>query len=237
MRYKQVSSGFLQVRLSLLSSSLIVGSLLLFSSCIPEMKIDQWVGEHYKASFPPKAIASNPAVTIDNTFDIKDTSKASITNKWEAKTTPLVVYSKWHFLNVCQISENIAASKFNTAIQYYSSKKPLKDKLIGHTLELTINTIPHGFYHDDKGSAFLFFGSEDLYVKPDKKNLVVDYRYLAGDKVEKKGSITITDINKSYEQTQGGSTKKWTNEYLDQFDDCLVKMSKSFVDKLVSEIQ
>ncbi len=232
-----MSNGFLKVRFSLVCASCVGMILFSFSSCIPEMKIDDWVGEHYKSSFPPKPVASNPAVLIDNTFEIKDTTKASVTNKWEAKKTPLVVYSKWHFLNVCQISENIAATKFNTAIQYYSSKKPLKDKLVGHTLELTINSIPHGFYHDDKGSAFLFFGSEDLYVKPDKKNLIVEYRYLTGDKVDKKGTITITDINKSYEQTQGGSTKKWTNDYLDQYDECLVKMSKSFVDKLVSEIQ
>ena len=237
MRSKPLDINFCKARFSLMNISAILFVALSFSSCIPAMKIDDWVSEHYKTNVPLKPTASNPAILIDNTFDIKDTAKTSVTNKWESKTTPLLVYNKWHFLNVCNISESIASTKFNTAIQYYASKRPLKDKLVGHTLELTISSIPHGFYHDDKGSAFLFFGSEDLYIKPDKKNLIVSYRFLAGDKEEKKGTITITDINKSYEQTQGGSTQKWTNEYLDQLDESIVKMSKSFVDKLVVELQ
>ncbi len=213
----------------LLSTMLVLG-------CAPTVNLDSWVSEKYVESFPPP-----PPAKSYITFKVIDTaaandSKASITKEKEKTKSSTGITSKWHYYNVCAINPVIPLTSFSKTVLFYAPRKKLKEKLNGKTIELTLATIPHHFSFINNGSKFFGVGSEELYIKPEKKSLIISYRVLDGSTEVKTGVITIPNVDKVVDQPLSEPTKVATKNYLDQYDASITAMSKTFLDKLVAEL-
>ena len=223
-----------KLNIALFISLVLVLSL---SSCVSSKKIDNWVSDRYEGTV--STVASNNNISI-STSDSIESRKVSRTETKSSKTIPLVFFWKWERTHTCSINENIPLNQFTKTVNFYANAYPLKSRIAGRRLELLVNGLPHTFTLEESGwkvAPFLSFaGSKEFYISPNKEKMVVEYRLLEGDVVKKTGTITIPSFDKLYEQFEFRGDKDMTQEYLDQYDRNMVKMSKFFVDKLAVEL-
>ncbi len=215
--------------------------MMLFSSCLSSRNIDEWVNKKYANSIKNVETNSGDTILISTSGkgnDIGDTT--SLTKQKQSKVLPLLLFWKWHHAHTTNLNEKIPLGKFSQTFLYYANVSPLKTKLAGRKLELTINNLPRTFTVYDNGwmavPLFYYFGAEEFYINPVKKKMVVGYRLYEGSKIKKSGVISIQNTDKMYEQFFFRATKSMTYEYLDQYEKNLVVMAKDFVDKLSEEL-
>jgi hypothetical protein len=223
----------------LLKSFVLVWIVCMFSSCLSSKKINAWVTEKYHENLPFQPI-NNDSISINLVDSLQDKVKIADVKKIKNKKLPLLFYWKWHSTHLCNLNEQIGFGKFSQSFLYYANLSPLKEKLSGKRIELNVAGVPHIFLIDDDGFSLLplppFLGSENFTIKPYKKKMVVGYRLYEGKKMKKAGVISIPNTDAVYQQYFLYSPKSMTNDYLKQYDDNMVKMSKTFVDKLLEEL-
>ncbi|HEV8284850.1 MAG TPA: hypothetical protein VGQ09_11110 [Chitinophagaceae bacterium] len=218
--------------------SIIIFSQLVFSSCLTPRKIDKWIDKKYGNTVQNK-IKNNDYITIK----APSTSQSDIvamSQKRKAKLLPLLFYWKWEYGTTSTLNQAIPNGYFNSAILPYANIKKLRDKLNGQKLELTINKIPASFSVVDKGGLVflvLFYVTwDDIFMDPEKQDLIVSYKLSKDNAETKSGTITISDRNKPLHVKVFHSVKKTFWSYLDQYNYNIQQMSKELIDKLIKEL-
>lgn len=217
--------------------SLFIACSIIFTSCLTAKKVDRQVAKKYdelssstKKQTKENILITSKLITSDNKISTSETKTSNV--------LPLIIYNRWNYTNTCTLNPQIPINNFTSTVLSASSKG-LRDKIIGQTLELSVEKIPNVFAIDDKAHVIFFgyaVGWDDVSIMSDKVDLVVNYKLLKDGAETKKGLITVPYI---YDKEKLGMFKSWkkaTDEFLDQYDMNITEMSKSFVKKLVSEI-
>lgn len=217
---------------STFASAIILAVIL--SGCLNPHMVNRWVAHHYSPDMLQPARQNNSEIVITSKLPDIGSQPSATEKKW-SHVIPAIVY--WHFdyQNRCSLNPQLAVNRFTTAISTYGGK--LKRKLNGRRLELTIQQLPTVFLVDDRGyMIFPIYSVEWLSIQPTVTDLLVSYRVLDGGAEVKSGSIRVADPESVVGLKMWHSLKKLTWQYLDQHDDNLTVMSRSFVDKLASEL-
>ncbi|MBC7748851.1 MAG: hypothetical protein H7Z76_09815 [Methylotenera sp.] len=217
--------------------SLLIACSIILTSCLTAKKVDRQVAKKYdelssstKKQTKENILITSKLITLDNKISTSETKTSNV--------LPLIIYNRWNYTNTCTLNPQIPINNFTSTVLSASSKG-LRDKIIGQTLELSVEKIPNVFAIDDKAHVIFFgyaVGWDDVSIMSDKVDLVVNYKLLKDGTETKKGLITVPYI---YDKEKLGMFKSWkkaTDEFLDQYDMNITEMSKSFVKKLVSEI-
>ena len=217
--------------------SLFIACSIIFTSCLTAKKVDRQVAKKYDELSPSTKKQTKENILITSKLITSD-NKISTSETKTSNVLPLIIYNRWNYTNTCTLNPQIPINNFTSTVLSASSKG-LRDKIIGQTLELSVEKIPNVFAIDDKAHVIFFgyaVGWDDVSIMSDKVDLVVNYKLLKDGAETKKGLITVPYI---YDKEKLGMFKSWkkaTDEFLDQYDMNITEMSKSFVKKLVSEI-
>ena len=215
---------------------LIVSSLIL-TSCLTAKKVDKQVAKKYgeisqtkKKQLNDNIIITSSLITSDNTISTSETKTSNV--------LPLIIYNQWNYTNTCTLNPQIPINNFISTVQTSASKN-LKDKISGQKLELSVDKIPNIFAIDDKAHLIFIgyaFGWDNVSIMSNKVDMIVSYKLLKNGIETKKGVITVPYI---YDKQKLGMFKNWktaTAEFLQQYDLNITEMSKSFVQKLATEL-
>lgn len=217
--------------------SLLIACSIFLTSCLTAKKVDRQVAKKYDELSPSTKKQTKENILITSKLITSD-NKISTSETKTSNVLPLIIYNRWNYTNTCTLNPQIPINNFTSTVLSASSKG-LRDKIIGQTLELSVEKIPNVFAIDDKAHVIFFgyaVGWDDVSIMSDKVDLVVNYKLLKDGAETKKGLITVPYI---YDKEKLGMFKSWkkaTDEFLDQYDMNITEMSKSFVKKLVSEI-
>ena len=216
---------------------LFIASSVILTSCLTAKKVDKEVAKQYGEISQPKKKQANDNIFITSSLITSD-SKISTSETKTSHVLPFIIYNQWNYTNTCTINPQIPINNFISTVQTTSNKK-LRDIISGLKLELSVDKIPNIFAIDDKAHLIFLgyaFGWDNVSIMSDKIDMVVTYK-LSNDGLEtKKGTITIPYI---YDKQKLGMFKNWKNatiEFLEQYNLNITEMSKSFVQKLVTEI-
>ena len=220
------------------SLSLFVFSLFVLTGCLTSAKMDRYVAEQYNNQLPKKDKKMKADIVVNTTLHC-DAEMISLTKQKTSKVVPLIVYWSMDWRHTCTLNPAIAVTGFSNAVNALSSKG-LAQKLAGQHLELTVEQAPSAFAIVDKSHMIWLIYAinwDKIYVEPDFKDLVVSYKLTGADNNSKTGRITI----KSNAENKGirffQSWKSATSEYLADYNSNLSLMTKSFVNKLMEEVQ
>jgi len=196
--------------------------------------MDSYVASQYGNELP-KPKKSKTDVTINSVFSSTN-NYISTTIQKTSHFLPLIDYFQYDYRHTCTLNPLIGVTQFSNTI--YSQSAKLSQKLNGQTLELTVEQVPSAFAIVDKGHLLLFVISwDEIYVKPDFKDLVVYYKLLQNNTVVKKGKIDV----KNHEGDRGiGFFQSWKSsirEYLSSYETNMTTMSKEFVNQLLGQLQ
>ena len=217
--------------------NLLIACSIIFTSCLTAKKVDRQVAKKYDELSPSTKKQTKENILITSKLITSD-NKISTSETKTSNVLPLIVYNRWNYTNTCTLNPQIPINNFTSTVLSASSKG-LRDKIIGQTLELSVEKIPNVFAIDDKAHVIFFgyaVGWDDVSIMSDKVDLVVNYKLLKDGAETKKGLITVPYI---YDKEKLGMFKSWkkaTDEFLDQYDMNTTEMSESFLKKLVSEI-
>jgi len=233
-----MSTSFMKITLFARQLFVFSALLCLFQSCLGPKKINKWVATQYgEAPAPTKA--KTDLIKITSNMPSME-NRLSTTEKKTSDLLPLLFYWQWDYKNTCTLNPQIAINNFTSTVMSYSNKG-LKQKLNGRRLELTIEKIPTRFAIDDKGHliwVILYaFGWETLTLQPEDNIMVVSYKLFNTDNsLASSGSVNVPNTDKKLSLGMLQSLKKKTFQYLEQYDASISSMSKTFVDKLNSEL-
>ncbi len=218
--------------------ALVIFSQFTFSGCLTPRKIDRWIDQKYHVPVATKPKA-NDYITI-KTPGASSSDIVSRTEKRKMKLLPLFFYWKWEYGTISTLNQSVAGEYFHSAIIPYANAKKLRDKLNGQKLEVTIDKIPCTFSVVDKGGLVFFIVFyvtwDDIFIDPEKQDMVISYRLFKENTETKTGTITITDRNKPLHVKVFHSVKKTFWSYLDQYNYNIQLMSKELIDKLIAEL-
>ena len=216
---------------------LFIASSLILTSCLTAKKVDKQVAKQYGEISQPKKKKSHENIFITSSLITSD-NKISTSETKTSNVLPFIIYNQWDYKNTCTLNPQIPINNFISTVQI-SANKGLREKLSGQKLELTVDKIPNIFAIDDK-AHLIFFGYavawDDVSIMSEKIDMVIIYKLSKDGSEIKKGTITIPYI---YDKQRLGMFKSWkkaTTEYLEQYDTNITEMSKSFVQKLLTEI-
>ncbi len=208
------------------------------TSCLGPRKIDKWVAKHYQ----DQPIDAPKHKSEQITFISKLPSMGALpsqTEKSRSYMLPLLFYWHYDYSWSCTLNPDLPVNNFESAV-IANAGHGLKQKLGANHLELTIQQLPHAFMLDDNGHiiwVIYAFGWEVITVKPQPTDMVIGYRLLNANNEEvKTGTITIADPNRTKPLKWFHSLKNTTWQYLEQYDANTAAMSKSVVNKLVTEL-
>lgn len=211
----------------------------LLSSCasVSPRKIDSVVETKYNHGNQKELGTQKGAFVVKMSDSSKTFDRASVTKAKKNSEQNLLVFNKYQHLNVCNINKEIPLNNIRKTVEEFGAKKHLAEKLNGMTLELTVSTVPHRFSQVDNGwkAAFGLLGSDNVFIKPEKANLVVTYRIMDGNMEAKRGTITIPNADEEFEETVSAS-KNATQRYLEQYDASIQSMGKQLVKQLMTEL-
>ena len=216
---------------------LFIASSIILTSCLTAKKVDKQVAKQYGEISQPKKKQANDNIFVTSSLITSD-SKISTSETKTSHVLPLIIYNQWNYTNTCKINPQIPINNFISTVQTTSNKN-LRDKISGQKLELNVDKIPNVFAIDDKAHLIFFgyaFGWDNVSIMSDKVDMVVTYKLSKDGSETKKGTITIPYI---YDKQKLGMFKNWkkaTTEFLEQYDLNITEMSKSFVQKLATEI-
>lgn len=215
---------------------LIVFSLIL-SSCLTAKKVDKQVAKKYGEISQSKKKQLDDNIIITSSLITSDNKISTSTTK-TSKVLPLIIYNRWNYTNTCTLNPQIPINNFISTVQT-SASKSLRDKIDGQKLELSVDKIPNIFAIDDKAHLIFIgyaFAWDNVSIMSDKADMIVSYKLSKNGLETKKGVITVPYI---YDKKKLGMFQNWkkaTTEFLVQYDSNITEMSKSFVQKLVSEL-
>lgn len=216
---------------------LFIAYSIILTSCLTAKKVDRQVAKKYDEISQNKKKLTKENILITSKLITSD-SKISTSETKTSHVLPLIIYNQFNYTNTCTLNPQIPINNFTSTVLSVSSKS-LRDKINGQTLELSVEQIPNIFAIDDK-AHLIFFGYavvwDDVSIMSDKVDMVVNYKLLKNGSEIKKASITVPYV---YDKQKLGMFKSWkkaTDEFLDQYDLNITEMSKSFIQKLASEI-
>ena len=223
------------MKTTLLAKYLLI--IILFTGCLGPHKINKWVAEQYGGSLPPPSKKKSDVILITSPLVTGQTDISS-TVSHTSNFLPLIVYWQSDYKNTCTLNPAIAFNTFTAEVVTYANRG-LKQKLNGHTLQLSLDKVPTTFAIDDKGHMIwlLYAYSWDFVsVQPVTDPMVVSYKIMDGNTEIKNGTITIKNNDRPIRLKMFNSLKKCTWDYLDQYNDNITAMSKQLVDKLSAEM-
>ncbi len=214
-----------------------IAFLILISGCLTPKKMDGWINE-YEGGFTTK-LKTSDYITI-KTPELPRSEFPSVSQKGKSKFIPALFYWKSERTVVSELNPYIPVVNINSTIIQYANTKKLREKLNGQKIELTISKVPDVFTFVDRYKLFFFVvfyvQTENIFISPQRQDMIVSYRILKDNAETKKGSITITDPSKARSLKFLQSVKKMTWNYLEEYDNIIKAMSKEFIDKLLLEI-
>ena len=212
--------------------------LIIFSfsvtSCHIAQKMDRYVAEQFNNKVPKPDKRADSAIIVNSSIP-SDPNELSHTVK-SSKNLFLLLYWKYDYRHTCSLNSAIGVNYLRKGIYQQSNK--LKQKLNGQQLELTIEQVPASFAIVDKGVVILLLLQLDkYYVEPDlKKDIVVSYKVLKNGAETKTGKITIDNIERNKPMGFFQSWKGATNKFLERYNADLTELSRTIVNKLVTEL-
>ena len=212
---------------------LLVVSAVLFSGCLTPKRIDKFIAKQYDNTLPSSK--TNNTIKVGNTVPDNVTG-ISVTHSKTTNMLPLLFYWKFNYINTSNLNPAIALAGFTNSV---SGNGALQQKLKGGSLQLTVEQIPNTFSINDKAQVVWLiyaFGWDKITIEPDKKDLVVSYKFIAAGGELKEGKITIANTDENSKLRYLEPWKKAMGEYIDTYNENITKMSKQFADKLVAEL-
>jgi hypothetical protein len=217
-----------------LNAAIILFLMLAISSCY-SAKTDKIISRYYNNQLPNPDKKKKNDISVLNGLS-KNTSVISVTTHKTSHFLPLIIYWQDEFRRTTTLNSQIPATYITNAISSFSNKK-LSDKLNGKKLELTIEQTPYTFSTVDKEHMILFLVAwYKIYREADTNSLVVSYKLLKDDSVEKTGRVNVTNnfTNKGIKYFQ--SLNSAINEYLGEYEVNLKIMAKELMNKLTEEL-
>jgi hypothetical protein len=213
-----------------------IAVLVLFSSltsCHISQKMDTYVAGQFNNKVPKPDKRTDSTVVIKSSIP-SDPNELSHTVK-TSKNLFLLLYWKYDYRHTCTLNSAIGVNYLRKGIYQQSSK--LKQKLNGQQLEITIEQMPGTFAIVDKGHIVLLLIQWDkFYVEPDFKNIVVSYKLSQNGVETGLGKINIDILQKNKAMGFFQSWKGATREFLGRYNEYLMEMSRTIVNKLVAEL-
>ncbi|MGC4034987.1 MAG: hypothetical protein QM764_03425 [Chitinophagaceae bacterium] len=216
---------------------LLVASLFSFSSCLTSKHLDNWVAEQYNHELPKPNKKKKQEIDVNSAMTAKSPAISTTFHKRD-KLIPLLFYWKFNHRQICSLNPAIPVTNFTNSINTIPTKA-LIEKLNGRKLELTVEEAPATFSIVIKENMIWLiyaFSWAKVYIEPDNKDLVVNYKLIDGGQPTKTGTITI----KNTEQNRGiRFFQSWTSattEYLASYNLNITNMTKSLVSQLTDEV-
>ena len=212
-------------------------AMIVFSSCLTSKKFDRFVAGEYGDQLP-KPDKKKKIANIDITTALPSDDVIISSTKSQTKVLPLIIYWKIDYRHVCILNPAIAINSFTKTVNS-NVAKGLSEKLNGRKLELTVQQLPSIFSLVEKENViWLIYAIHwgKVYVEPDAKSMVVNYKLYDNNGTLKNGTITITNTESNKNLRFFQSWKSATSEYLSNYETDIITMSKSFVSKLMDEL-
>ena len=221
-----------------LLTTILLSSVLLFSSCLSSSKLDGFVAGQFNNELPKPDKKKNPDIMVSSSIPFA-TSDISSSSKKTTNFLPLLIYWQYDYRHTCQLNPAIGVNYFRKNILLLANKG-LNQKLNGRQLELSVDEVPSAFSLTDKGRVIylLLYAIQwhKIYVEPDSKDLVVSYKLLDKGAEMKSGKITVKNVAKNQNIRFFQSWKSAISEFLGEYNLDIAAMTKNFVNSLVQEL-
>jgi hypothetical protein len=208
----------------------------LVTSCYGPRRVNKWVDEKYGATINSQIKARDDYFSISSNL-VTNAQFASTTVKETKHVLPLLFYWRVDYVNTCALNPKIPVNDFSSTFRSYANSKGLKQKLNGAKIELSVDAIPNVFAINDRGRVvwvIYAIGWDVFNVLPENKDMVVSYRIVKDNAETKKGTVTISDMNKPIKNLTRVRDGTW--QYLAQYDENIKSMTKKAVDKIMEEL-
>jgi|UPI00047CCFC0 hypothetical protein len=212
---------------------------LLLSSCWTPKQVNRYVEKQYNKELPKQDRKKLPDITITSAAHPFDSSFVSKTEGKTSNMLPLIFYWQWNHINTCSLNPLIPFTNFTKTV-HLQANRGLNQKLNGRKLELVVEQLPNAFGLNENTHVvwpvFYAFTWEKVSVKPEVKDLIVSYKVLQNNSVEKSGRISVKNTEKDKGLRFFQSWKSAISEYLVEYNNDVNSMSKSFVNQLIQEL-
>lgn len=222
MRLQQLRNALILAVIAIAASS---------SSCVSVKKLDNYVSEQFNDQLP-KAEAKKPSTIIVKTT-ISGGDHISNSYRKTEKVLPFIVYLQSDYARYTELNPAIPVAYFSQSVH---ANKALNQKLSGRTLELTVEQIPSSFAYVIRTHAVLLLVKwSSTYQRPQLKDMIVSYRLIDSHQNIKSGKVQVEDKQqKDYVFLKGWRTN--TRESIDAHREKIGRMSKDFVNQLLTEL-
>jgi len=222
--------------LVLLQLTLTVAICFAGASCYGPRRVSKWIEEKYGTSLNSQTKARDDYFSVSSPL-VTNSQFASTTVKETKHVLPLLFYWQLDYVNTCTLNPKIPINTISSTFRSYANSKGLKQKLNGGRIELTVDAVPNVFAINDRGRVVWFIyavGWDVFSVLPENKDMVVSYRTIKDNAETKKGTVTVSDINKPLKNLT--RVREGTFDYLAQYDENIKSMTKKAVDKVIEEL-
>jgi hypothetical protein len=211
--------------------------MIAFGSCLTSKKFDRFVASEYGDQLP-QPDKKKKITSLDVTTALPSDAATISSTQSQTKVLPLIVYWKIDYRQVCTLNTAIAVSNFTKTVNS-NAAKALSEKLAGRKLELTVQQLPSVFSLVEKDNVIWLIYAihwSKVYVQPDIKSLVVNYKLYDSSGAIKNGTITINNAEGNKNVRFFQSWKSAISEYLSDYETDIASMSKTFINKLMEEL-
>jgi hypothetical protein len=216
------------------NAALLLFLTMVISSCF-SAKTDKIVSRYYNDKLPTPDKKKKNEISVLNGLG-KESPAISITTHKTSHMLPLIIYWQDEFRRTTTLNSQIPATYITNVISSYSSKK-LSDKLNGKKLELTIEQTPYSFSTVDKEHIILFVVSwYKIYRETDAHDLVVSYKLLKNDAVEKTGKVVAKNNFSKKGLYYFQSLRSAITDALGDYETNLKIMAKELMNELTEEL-
>ena len=218
--------------------NLLIIVVIFFSSCVTSAKMDRFVAKQYNNQISSLPKKKNNDIVITTPLATNSTQISTAITK-TSKMLPLIVYWQWEYKNMCTLNPAIPVNSFINTMNSGASK-PLVQKLNGKKLEITIEQVPNVFSFVDKAHMIWLIyaiGWDNIYIQPNKKEMIVDYKLFQDSSTTKTGTITIPNYEANRPVRMFQSWKRAASEYISTYNIDITNMTKAVISKLTQEIE
>ena len=212
--------------------------LLIMTSCISTHHFNDIVRERYGNNnisvpeIPQKSYIS---------FDINQLQNQSLVTSKKLKNLfiPAIIYWQWDNTIEWKLNPLKYGSYFCRQMTLYADSLNLDKILQNRKIKITIENFPNSFYYTHKGFTLIlvvsYLYSDVETIIPDEKELKLTYQITKNDSTEFSNTVYFKlpykPINNVWK-----STKKYTWNFIDQYEENLNTLSKIVVQEIVEDI-
>ena len=208
----------------------------LLTGCLTARKLDKQVAKDYSDRVTLVQMPQNTDLITISSPLIDQSEFFSTTKTSTSKMLPLVVYWSWEYKNASKLNPRIP---INMLAGQLKKSIPLKDKLAGRKLELSVEQVPTNFAIVDKAHLIFFlyaFGWDNVSIQGEATNFVVKYKLYQTVGEPKSGEINVPVLPNMRGIGMFTSWKTATADFLQQYDANIAAMSKSLITGLMKEL-